>query len=440
MSKAGLLAAFQGQDNWDAIRKERQRELQLTAMNAELAKQAFKEKQQAAADMRDYLSFVGKIKVLDPAIKSINGLNDKLMAPIREDILKHGGDVEKWLAEGGAIKLQNYKNELLNSPEVAKGIMSAANYNRYIADSQLGLVPRGNPSADLNAYMAETTDVFPYAGGYQQPDLTNARKYFHENRGKNKYVPQKVDNATLRQYVVTEAKKQGLSMNDAEHFADRTLDEYDKMIKGGGQPYMFGSDNYSYNKAWADEHATELSMRYVVDAVKSLKDPNSKVWNPLPDLPGTTVDKGLGISIPDPSNPQANPVQQADVLGGWDLGEKTVHVAKGRQVLDKDNKPVTLGADSYVTIKDKLLPFIKKDGKVYIQSVAQQMAGEPPVELTDGSIDRLFAGAPKNQNTFKIIAALRKTLAESKNLDQTGRPDLGVKKETKFKGVPQGGF
>lgn len=441
MGAVGLLTALQGKDDWDAVREGEQRRYQLAILNNEMAKKSFDEQRLAAAQIQDVFKTPGRIKVLDPSIAAIQALDEKLKQPIREAILRAGGDMKKFEDEGGAILLQRYREQLMNSPEVAKGIMSAANYNKYVADAQAGLVPRGTPDIDLKAYMSGASDIFPYEGAYEQPDITGARKYFIGARGKNKYQQQPVDNETLRQYAVAEAKKKGLSVADAYHFAEKTVNDYSNMIAKGGQPYMFGADEWKPSKAWQDEQDAMQSVKYIVDGFKSVTDPNSDVWNPV--VPGSTSGgvsiPSLGLTVPTPQNPIAvtQDTQTADVLSGLDLGDKTVHVAKGRQVLDKDGNPTILGADAYINVKDRLLPFLKKDGKIYMQTLAQQVAGEQPVELSEGSIDKLFTGITRTPKILSIIAKLREQLKADKNLSSTGRPDFD---NSKFKGVPKGGF
>lgn len=232
---------LQGVDNWGEKRSAKARELQYAALMNQMAEGDLQKQHLAGQQMQEYMNTVGKLKLLDPAIERVRAVNDELTRPIQEGIRNAGGDIKKYMLSGGINQLQKYKEQLINNPTVQKDLMSAFNYNKYSTDVQAGLVPRGNAQEDFQNYSKGTADYFQYQGGYKAPDLTNARKYFGETFGADKYAEQKVDPQTFYQFALQEAKKENLNQNDAQQFAIQSAQQYQNAVNQGAQPYMFKS-------------------------------------------------------------------------------------------------------------------------------------------------------------------------------------------------------
>lgn len=417
----GILQALQGQDPWDAIRQERQRELQLNVMRNGMAKQAFQEKQLAAKEFQDAMQVVGKIRALDPDIDRVNALNDQLTEKIRKGIYDAGGDAQKWLSEGGRTQLAKYKDELINSPQVAKAIMNATNYNHYLKNQEEGLIHRGMPQEDFGKFKSGETDFFPYAGAYKQPNLPDMRKNFGEVYGKSKYGRQEVDDNTMWQYVIAEAKKEGLAQRDAEHFADRTVADYQRMKKSGGQPIMFKSDNWTPPAGYGAEAQNEEAMKYILEGAQAAlsKDIDPNFWTEKNTIPDPKTFFGFA------GNPVAT-FYSSPRLAGLPLGKANV---PNYEVKQNSKQQYELVANGTRQIDNVFRGFVRgENGSVYYHTDKSDIEGKNDpykrfIPFTEASIDELVLAAPAAQRP-KLAAALRRGLKEL-NSYKNGTPTLG---------------
>lgn len=404
MAATGLLSALQGRDNFDVVRQERQRELQLATLQNFMAKQDLQEQQLAAQEIGKMLSLPGNIKVLDPAIKGIQDRETELSRPIMEGIMKANGNVKQYLRSGGLSALKKYQNDLVNDPLVAKGIMSAANYNKMVTDIQAGLVPRGTAEEDLNKYMQGETDTFGYRGAYKMPDLDKARHYFGTTYGKNPYKPQPVDEFSYHQFVESESKNQGLSPEDAKHAADRATKIYKDMVKQGGQPYMFGSKQWKPPTGWGAQADNEEAMKYILEGAEGALKPaetNPDFWDEKYSIPNPA--SYLGFSAPPLT------MYGSSRLRGLPLGKATIAKYK----YDGSKKKEV--PDGVQQIDNTFQGFAQdEDGNTYYHTSKSDLEGKRDrkkmfIPFTDASIDELVLGAPAATRP-KLAAALRKGL------------------------------
>lgn len=412
MAETGLLAALSGRDNWDVVRSERQRELQLATLQSQMAKQDFQEQQLSAAEIADYLSTPGKIKVLDPAIQGIQDAEAEYRKPISEGIMKANGDVRKFLQTGGLTMLKKYQNNLVNDPLVAKGIMSAANYNRYITDKQAGLVPRGTAEEDIKKYMNSESDAFGYQGAYKRPDLTGGRDYFSKTPGKDPYTPQEVDPFAYHNYAEYEGVKSGLSPADSKHFADMATNDYVAMKKAGGQPYMFETKARPNPPAWwGNDRNALISARFTVDQLNAVADPAFNKWGAPKETYQSVTDPATGKEI----RRQKVMTQEADMVP-IPIGKRTVKYDEGKF----DSKGKWSSKEVTKEIDDYVLPIMKINGRKFIRTEADRLQDKPGVEFTSNNINKIILATPKTPDGLRMIAAYRKVMKDLGVLDDAG--------------------
>lgn len=255
MADWGILSALSGVNNWNAIRAEKQRELQLVALQNAMMEQEQQKQLQSGAAVEEYLQTVSKIKALEPDMARIKTKNTELVKEIQEGVKNSEGNVKKYLLGGGINALNKYRQTLLDSEEVQTGLMNAFNHNRYIADVQAGMTPRSvswtdNTGADVegdyatqfNEYNKGNVRRLNYQGAYKRPQY-DAREHFAKFYGNDRYKQQPVGERELFTYIFEAAKKDGLSDRDATAFAVRETKIYGDQTAKGMTPFYFKYDD-----------------------------------------------------------------------------------------------------------------------------------------------------------------------------------------------------
>lgn len=254
---AGMSALAQV-DNWGAIRAEKARELQIIAMRNAMAEKEVQQQAQAGAAIEQYLSTVDNIKVLEQDKKWIDQKNSELTKVIQEGIKKHNGNVKKYLYAGGLNELNKYKNNLLQSEEVATGLTNAYNMNKYMADTAAGLNPRmtsfelldpsgakqitGTFADNVKAFQEGKATKLNYRGAFATP-TGDPRQFFGGVFGNEQKRPQSASAMDVAKFWTETAKQQGLSKQDAEQFGYMKGIEYQDALKKGLAPYQYKSED-----------------------------------------------------------------------------------------------------------------------------------------------------------------------------------------------------
>lgn len=420
MGSAGLLLSLQGQSNWDSIRQERQRELQLASLQSQLAKQDFTEHQQAAQQMQDYLSTVGKIKVLDPAIKGIQDREEELSKKVLDGLYKSRGDAKKYLAEGGVVDMQQYKDNLLNDPLVAKGVMSSANYNRAIADKQAGLVTRGTFDEDVAKYFKGEIDALPYQGAYKRPDFGGMGKMYSEMEGTNPYKSEVVRPERVYIDAVAIAEKQGSNYEDARDAANKFVSVYSKGIDSGAQGFNFKTRQYHIPSGWENGQNAYISARANLDQWDAVMNKDYNGWSApkqagiyrnVMDASGKMIKKG---------NLEMVTMQTADMIP-VPLDKKPIIYKKRINTFDaKGNTTGFTTQNVTEEIQDAIEAPIKIEGKIYFQTTADRLQGKMPQPLESKTFNKVLMSLNNTPAQLRVAAAFRKAAAEKGVLNDDG--------------------
>ena len=426
MPDFGIYTALAGVDNWSEKRRLKSQELQLVSLQNQLLEKRMADQQAAAQATQEYMNTIGQLRVLDPDSEKIKSMNKTLIEPIREGIAKAGGDLKKYMLSGGALELQKYKQVLLSSPEVKRGLMNAFNHNKAIADEDAGLTwrktgwktPEGDIQGDYRNnyqdFISGKTDVLNYRGGYERPDLTGMREYFSKVYGKDPYKTEPVNPQTHFDFAYAEAKKKGMRNEDAVEFATGATEEYVQMVKQGGTPIYFGQKQkpyHPYSAAWASGQNAYLSARANVDQWDAILNPDYDGWT-VTTTPYkiNEVDKNGNIVGKKTANGQvANMIPVP-------LGKKTItyeeklYDNKGKQQIKEITKE----------IDDAIEPIIKIGDGLYVQTTADRLQGKPPVPFESKSFNKLLMALPNTPDGLRIAAAYRKVLTEKGLLNPDG--------------------
>jgi len=245
--------------------------------------------------------------------------------------------------------------------------------------------------AKLQQYNSGDIDALNYAGAFKPAKFDE--KFFSTQYGDaNRYKSVPVSYETYKNTAMRNLMDAGLNERDARQQATVQANNYKQQMLEKGTPLRFKSDKWTPTKAWEDGNAAKISSKYIVDGFNALLDPkNTQIWS-APQQ--TTID--LGEKDESGNNKTVNlkktTVQTADVLPDFSLGKKTITYKKQKAKYDKDGNPTGQEVEVVTEpVEDAIEPFVKMDGKVYMQTTANRLEGKPPFLLTDGAIDKTFA-------------------------------------------------
>lgn len=265
----GGLTALSGVDNWAEKRAGYERDAQRIAILNAYAQQNNQKQQAAAADIQDHINTISKIKVLDQDKARIQDKEKELYSTIQDGIKKSHGNLDKYLNSGGKTALMQYRNSLLESDEVQRGLLNAFNHNMATADQQKGLVARptswmeggknkaGTISENLEAFQSGKTNEFNYSGGYEQPTGDPAKYFSEQLSTPTKEEPEigvrRPRIATARDvfdYYLNVPKGKGMNEQDRVAFATQKAQQY-AVEHGpdgskGGYQYKFEPEKVDY--------------------------------------------------------------------------------------------------------------------------------------------------------------------------------------------------
>jgi hypothetical protein len=251
----GLLTALQGVDDWQQKRLDRNAELKQAKQLRDLAEQQRQQQQEAGDKVFNIYNEVAKLKVLPPDTEKIRVKNDELINPIINGIKKYGGDVNLYLQSGGYNDLVKYNQDLQGSNEVVSALRRAKDYADYNNDIKSGKIIRPiykdvngsrqklNPQDEISGFLDNKKDDFEYRGGFD-PFVADYRENFskvYANKDRKYRTATKDDVFTMAMF---EAKKKGLSKEDAEYYSEIVANEYQNGIDNGNlTPYAYKFDN-----------------------------------------------------------------------------------------------------------------------------------------------------------------------------------------------------
>jgi len=251
----GLLTALQGTNDWEQKRLDRTAELKYAQQLRDIAEAEKLKQQQAGNQLFNVFNEVNKLQVLPPDTEKIRIKNEELINPIKEGIKKYSGDVNMYLQSGGYNDLVKYSQDLQKSKEVSDALRRAKDYADFNKDLQSGKIIRPvfedingskqkyNPEERINDFLDGKAQDFEYRGGFE-PFQTDYRKSFSEVYGNPNRTPRNATRDDVFNMAMFEAKRKGLSKDDAEYYSNIVADEYDKGIQSGTlTPYLFKSDN-----------------------------------------------------------------------------------------------------------------------------------------------------------------------------------------------------
>jgi hypothetical protein len=250
-----VLSGLSTVDNWGAIRAEKAQELQRVAMRNALAEQEVQKQVQAGAAIEDYLNTVNSIQVLEKDREKIQQKNVELTKDIQEGIKKFNGNVKKYIYGGGVSELNKYRNNLLQSEEVKRGLTNAYNYNKYTADVAAGLNPRmtsfdvmgqtkqGTFQENYESYLKGESDVLNYRGAFEMP-TGDPRKAFSEVFGDPLKRPKAASPMDVANWWYESSKQKGMSDQDARQVGYQKGKEYQEQVKAETlTPYLYKSED-----------------------------------------------------------------------------------------------------------------------------------------------------------------------------------------------------
>lgn len=251
----GLLTALQGTNDWEQKRLDRTAELKYAQQLRDAAEKENLAQQEAGKKYFDAFDESRKLKVLPPDIEKIRLKDEELRKPLIEMIKKYGGDVNMALNSGGYNDILDYSRKLQNSKEVTDALRRAKDYADFNKDLQSGKIIRPvfedingskqkyNPEERINDFLGGKAQDFEYRGGFE-PFQTDYRKSFAEVYGNPNRTPKNATRDDVFNMAMFEAKRKGLSKDDAEYYSNIVADEYDKGIQSGTlTPYLYKSDN-----------------------------------------------------------------------------------------------------------------------------------------------------------------------------------------------------
>lgn len=287
------LAALSGVENWAEKRQAKEADQQRLYVLNMMKQNELAQQQQSSAKVQEYLNTVGKIKVLDQDRQRIQAVDKELQTGIQEGIKKYQGNVKKYLESGGESELIKYQNNLLQNKDVERAMMNAINYNQYLTDKSMGLIPRmqgwtageqtktGDFEDNYKDFLENKTKELNYMGAYARPEIGDLRKRYASVYGKDKFTSEPVNVPTLVNDVYIEAKGKGLSDQDAKDYAHRVAGEYVAGVQSGAEPYRYKTDDKPLHDArlLAIETQTALHAKKLANAASESPDFYKEIMN-----------------------------------------------------------------------------------------------------------------------------------------------------------------
>ena len=246
---------MQGTNDWAQKRLDRAAEMKYAKELRDNAEAEKLKQQQAGDKILNVFNEASKLQVLPPDMERIQALDKELQKPLQEMIKKYGGDINMALNSGGYNNMVEYSQKLQNDPlvkdalrrakdaaELEKDVMSGK-ILRPIYEDINGSKQKYNPEDRINDFLGGKAQDFSYRGGFE-PFQADYRKSFAEVYGNSNRTPRKASREDVFNMAMFEAKKKGLSKDDAEYYSNVVADEYDRGLSEGTlTPYLYKSDN-----------------------------------------------------------------------------------------------------------------------------------------------------------------------------------------------------
>lgn len=313
----GFLGAIAGRKNFDALKQEKLRELNLVQQQNAILENNVAQQQAAADGVSQYLDIVNNLKVLPEGLDRIKKIDADLRTNITKGILESNGDVKKWILSGGDRVLKEYQKNLVNNDVTQREIANAYQTNKWLADQQAGLQERwsgmnedGTPitfDQQFKKYKNGEIDQLNYNGAFKLPEYNSTipKRYAFED----KYKPK---SATIND-VYNDAFQQfkDLPLNDRQQAARHHAEIYRQQLQSGAAPYQFLHDQMSpvdYAKienlksSTRKNNAEVATLSELKNRLTEIQKGNVKIdgVQPFVDENGKPIDNGTGkpLGIP----------------------------------------------------------------------------------------------------------------------------------------------
>lgn len=341
-SGIGLPSLITPTKNFAQVRQDKQRELQMVAMMADQEKMKRVELQQQIAEQRQKYDQIKALSFLAPDQNRVNVIADTLEEKIKEKVkLKYGGNIKKYIEEGGADSdFDMFVSSLKNSEAYQKATSNKINMATYLEDQKSGKVPmmvNGRSVRDIyTGFMTGREPEFNYQGAYTAPK--DYAKRIQDSYGTDRFTKE----AASPSRVILELQQDGLTLQQAiDYYQQSGLDR---------NPIFFKTDD-AYEKKKMEEESllrqARINKLNEPDATKSTEG-NMSVRDALMQVGGPTVERDwnqskANFSISGPlSKPEASMAMNY-INGAYD--EKTGYytLPKGSQLKTSDGTTLLSG-------------------------------------------------------------------------------------------------
>ena len=218
MSDYGVGLAFGGlfarQGNHDRAKEEL---VTLQSFKAEKEKDELMDQQaqmQKAAYDKQVSDFSDKL--LGPDRDRINAKAKMLQARVRDEIRTYGGDMSKFMANGGHMILNDYKNSLVTSEESTVYLENKTNMDRLVAIqmSGKGHLINQNDLFTMKEYNKNKNGKISYTGMLNEIEMPDASLYDYNSEIPTEDILDKNHVAIYGNYVITHPENPEPSKQD----------------------------------------------------------------------------------------------------------------------------------------------------------------------------------------------------------------------------------
>lgn len=253
----GALSSLAQVNNWDAIRAGKAQEMQYAVALDNQQKQKLQEQTSALGNIQDALATAKQLggHVQSPDMERIRSWNNdsKEVETIRKGLREHYGDANAWLAAGGDLELNRYKNALLSSDPVVTGFKNMDTYQQYLADKKLGHTfidgpymagdekKDGNFEQQLQDYQSGKVKDLRYYGSYKAPDISGMDEKFSKMDAPEPLDPYKKNPVSIphiQQELVAKGVGAGLSGIALQDFVSKGTDVF-RQAQNGATPLTY---------------------------------------------------------------------------------------------------------------------------------------------------------------------------------------------------------
>lgn len=138
MPKFAIYQALMARNDWDRERRDKAMNLQALEKSTAITQQKQEAQLKAQQQLGEFLQTVDNLNYEPEDIERLQELEQNERGTIIDGIKKANGDVRSYMASGGLMALNNYKNNIIKSKEAKNAVATKESMAGYIKDRQDG--------------------------------------------------------------------------------------------------------------------------------------------------------------------------------------------------------------------------------------------------------------------------------------------------------------